>query len=387
MANITIKVETKNGTTIAGPFETLDKAYEVANRFAGLKSTVSVVIVNGNEEITVKEVCTMKDTIQELIKLVSQYDRYTDYIDNYRQQKQAEERNQRIEAAFVETAATLGIEVSHIDFFNITRPLNGCTAEDAVHKFLKEKEENTMAAMTNTSTNNAKEETVMTNTLATRIIDMSKAERLVYVRDCLINVVKTTDELYINKEELAQFLFDNDIIGRSLGKNELKKTKRQELVDVLNIAVENLIKTGVITPLNTVEVVPTGDFTYDKAPEHDAKYEARAKTDKLFGLLKACAADNAKKGFGYVISMNSLKICITEAGADSKEARQHVYAWLKEKGFIKPVVYSVNEDENIRVYTNEYKGKTWVKGLKMIPLVKAKGYTAKSVVTFLVTIK
>lgn len=114
-----------------------------------------------------------------------------------------------------------------------------------------------------------KEETIMTNTtndLATRTLNMNRVERLMHVRDSLTHATKTTDEFYIKKEELVQFLFDNDIISRMPGKNELKKTKRQEFVDILMTAVQNLIDAKVITPINAV---PVGDLdiTHDNAPE------------------------------------------------------------------------------------------------------------------------
>lgn len=123
-------------------------------------------------------------------------------------------------------------------------------------------------------TETAKEEAIMTNAannLATRTLNMNRTERLVYVWDIILHVTKTTDELYIKKDELAKFLFDNDIISRMPSNNEIKRTKRQEFVDILDTAVQNLIKTKVITPVNAV---PVGDFSMDNAPSNDISKES-----------------------------------------------------------------------------------------------------------------
>lgn len=237
-----------------------------------------------------------------------------------------------------------------------------------------------------------------TNNLATRILDKNRTERLVYVWEMILHVTKTTDELYIKKDELVQFLFDNDIISRMPSKNELKRTKRQEFVDILDTAVQNLIKNKVITPINAV---PVGDLeiTHDNAPQQEApKTDARAKTDKLFALIKACAVDNNKKGYGFTISSFMLQACILNAGAGVEKFKGHtvteeeaqmtktVYQWLLKNNYVKPIVYSVAEDEKVRVYMDGYTGRTDSAKTKMIPYSQSKGYTAKKVTSFLVTL-
>lgn len=350
--------------------------------------------------------------IQKLVSLAHHYDRFTCYIENYRQEQEAEKRNEEIVAEFIETAEMIGVSVSNTDFFKITNATgtvySKITVEEAVNNMLQEKgfelnnnkEEEIMSETTNTTAtiNNEttiKEETTMT-TLAERTLNMNKTERLVYVWDIIIHVTKTSDELYIKKEELAQFLFDNDIISRMPGKNELKKTKRQEFVDILDTAVQNLIKNKVITPINAVPVEIVSEEVKEVAQVNN---DPRAKTDKLFALIKACADSNNKKGFGYTISSFMLQACILNAGAGISKLKGHtvtaeenkmtqdIYSWLKKKGFIKPLVYSVVEDENIRVYTPEYSGNTNTKTVKMIPWAQSKGYTAKKVTSFLVCIK
>lgn len=148
-------------------------------------------------------------------------------------------------------------------------------------------------------------------------------------------------------------------------------------------------------------VVSTGDFTYDKAPaqEKEDNYEAKAKTDKLFALIKARAADNEKKGFGYTISSFMLQACILDAGAGIKKMKGHVvtteedemtqrvYSWLKDNGFIEPCVYSVQEDEKVRIFMPNYPGKLENTTVRMIPYDKSGGYTAKKITSFLVILK
>ena len=219
-------------------------------------------------------------------------------------------------------------------------------------------------------TETAKEEAIMmntTNTLSTRTLNMNnRVERLMYVRDSLIHATKTTDELYIKKEELVQFLFDNDIISRMPGKNELKKTKRQEFVDILMTAVQNLIDAKVITPINAV---PVGDLniTHDNAPAQDVQPK-KQKSDLCFHLIKAHALENQKKGYGHTISAYMLCAYILQAGYGIQKLKGHenevtdemkqtikdVRRYMIEKKLIVPVTYKAADGK--AYYTPEYDG-------------------------------
>lgn len=371
-----------------------------------------------NPNTTIKEEISMETTVQKLINLANGYDRFTCYIENYKQEKEAEARNERIMKNFIETAATIGIDITESDFSyvitNTGTVYSSLTTEEAVNNMLQEKgfnlnkEDDSMkeniASVTNHNETEVKEETIMNtaNTLAERILNMNRAERLMYVWDIILHVTKTSDELYIKKDELAQFLFDNDIISRSIGKNELKRTKRQELVDILDTAIQNLIKAKVITPINTAPVSVEELETIHNEPVKEVVKDnsnAKAKTDKLFALIKACAADNNKKGFGYTISSFMLQACILNAGAGVERFKGHtvtteeaemtktVYHWLLNNNLIKPVVYSIKEDDKVRVYMPEYPGKTDTKNVKMIPYNKSAGYNAKKITSFLVCFK
>lgn len=216
------------------------------------------------------------------------------------------------------------------------------------------KEESTMKNNTNTTaTNNSatvvKEESTM-ETLATRTLNMNKTEKLVYVLDIALHVTKTSDELYVKKDELAKFLFDNDIISRMPSKNELKRTKRQVFVDILDTAVQNLIKNKMITPVNTTPVS-----------------DAKTKTIEVLKLIKDDAVANHNKGFGTTVSAYMLCAYILQAGYGIKKLKGHeseitdkqkdtvkrVRQWLIDKGYIKACVYKTNGKS---VYTDDYDG-------------------------------
>ena len=241
------------------------------------------------------------------------------------------------------------------------------------------KEESTMKNNANTTAtnNNAttiKEESTM-ETLATRTLNMNKTERLVYVLDIALHVTKTSDELYVKKDELAKFLFDNDIISRMPSKNELKRTKRQVFVDILDTAVQNLIKNK-ITPVNT-------------APVSDAK----AKTIEVLKLIKDDAVANHNKGFGTTVSAYMLCAYILQAGYGIKKLKGHeaeitdeqkdtvkrVRQWLIDKGYIKACVYKTNGKS---VYTDDYDGNH---ADSMIHHSKSLGLTCVGVSSYKVT--
>ena len=239
------------------------------------------------------------------------------------------------------------------------------------------KEESTMKNNANTTAtnNNAttiKEESTM-KTLATRTLNMNKTERLVYVLDIALHVTKTSDELYVKKDELAKFLFDNDIISRMPSKNELKRTKRQVFVDILDTAVQNLIKNKVTTPVNT-------------APVSDAK----TKTIEVLKLIKDDAVANHNKGFGTTVSAYMLCAYILQAGYGIKKLKGHeseitdkqkdtvkrVRRWLIDKGYIKACVYKTNGKS---VYTDDYDGNH---ADSMIHLSKSNGLTCVGVSSY-----
>lgn len=229
-------------------------------------------------------------------------------------------------------------------------------------------------------------------------------KRMEELMEQLTNNTKIQDAGYLKKDALKTILNDE------FNMNFNKKATRDEMVKAFmamykdSIRVADEISYGNVeteTPV-PVAVVPVGDLdiTKDNAPQPVSPVnDAKAKTDKLFALIKACAKDNQKKGFGYTISSYMLQACILNAGAgvsklkghtvtpDENKMTQDIYAWLKSKGYIKPLVYSVVEDEKVRVYMPDYNGTTDTKHVKMIPYNKSAGYTAKKITSFLVTVR
>ena len=246
------------------------------------------------------------------------------------------------------------------------------------YKIFKEEsimKNNTNTTATNNNATTIKEESTM-ETLATRTLNMNKTERLVYVLDIALHVTKTSDELYVKKDELAKFLFDNDIISRMPSKNELKRTKRQVFVDILDTAVQNLIKNKMITPVNTTPVS-----------------DAKAKTIEVLKLIKDDAVANHNKGFGTTVSAYMLCAYILQAGYGIKKLKGHeseitdkqkdtvkrVRQWLIDKGYIKACVYKTNGKS---VYTDDYDGNH---ADSMIHLSKSNGLTCVGVSSYKVT--
>lgn len=328
------------------------------------------------------------ETIQKLINLVNRYDKFTCYIDDYHQEQKAIKRNERIEAEFIETATTIGINVSGMDFDDIIRntgtTYSKITIEEAIEKLLQEKgyynKEDNIMKNTNTSA-------TINNTIIKEENVMTKKERIQDVARRIEQFTKTSDEGYVTKEEMAELIFD--CMGEA--KPNIKKYKRAQLIEAVMIIAGN-------KPQDSVSV--EDENTHDDTPaQEDNLNDAKAKTDALLGLLKNYAAYNENKGYGYTISSFMLQACILEAGAGVKKFKGHtitpeeskmthdVYHWLKDKGFILPVVYSVVEDPNVRVYLDGYKGRTDSTKTKMIPYNKSNGYTAKQVTSFVVTLR
>ena len=199
--------------------------------------------------------------IQELINLACQYDKYTMYIDNYRQQLQAEKRNEEIEKEFIELAATIGLTVTKSDFFCITTPSYGCSTSDSVTKFLTDKgyikkEDDSMETITTATVNETeiiKEKTTMKKTN-----------------------VHATD--YMSKDKIREEL---KVLGVELSNSKFKNTKRDVLLEMLEAKkaeaapVDDTDKPAMpIAPVSAG--IPVGDLpgTMDNAPSNDISKES-----------------------------------------------------------------------------------------------------------------
>ena len=242
-----------------------------------------------------------------------------------------------------------------------------------------------------------------TSTANTIIEEESTMKRMEELMAQLTNNTKVQDAGYLKKDALKVILNDefNMNFNKKATRDEMVKAFMAMYKDSIRVADEISYGNVETTPV-PVAAVPVGDLdiTKDNAPQSVVPVnDAKAKTDKLFALIKACAKDNQKKGFGYTISSYMLQACILNAGAgvsklkghtvtpDENKMTQDIYAWLKSKGYIKPLVYSVVEDEKVRVYMSDYNGTTDTKHVKMISYNKSAGYTAKKITSFLVTIR
>lgn len=316
-----------------------------------------------------------KTTFEKLVNLVRRYDRFTCYIDNYKQEQEAERCNDKIEAEFIEILASLGVEneeahrkfrVAIASTGTVSSPM---TAEQAVEEMLntitkeddsmKKANENTNATVNNATT---KEETTMKKTN-------------VHAAD------------YVTKDAIRKEL---EALGITLTKNQFKSTKRDELLAMLNKAKADATS------------VPVGDLEITRdnadAPAEAKKVlSAKEKTVLLLQYIKEIATTNQKNGFGYSISGYMLQAMILKADTGLEKMKGHVvtdeehatcmkiYKWLKDKGYIKAAVYSVVEDDKVRVYIpGVYNGNLDTKHVRMVPYNQSGNYTAKQITSYTV---
>lgn len=217
--------------------------------------------------------------------------------------------------------------------------------------------------MTQTTTNNA---TINNANVAKEEIAMTKEMRIKDTWRRVQEATKITDAEYVKRDELVE-LFD-DCMGNRPG----NKVTRAQLVESL----ETMVK------------------SFDKPVESDAEI----KTKMMLSYIKEVAESNKKNGYGYTISDFMLRASILKADNGLERLKGHdvtpeeqdtinrCYVWLKKAGIVKPVVYTVAEDKNVRVYMPEYDGKTDSKKTKMVPYNKSAGYNAIGVTSFKVTL-
>ena len=86
-----------------------------------------------------------KSIIEEMKKAVRNYDMFTQYIENYRQQEKAENRNHELEVKFVALANKMGINASTNDLYDIANSstVTGCkyaSIDEAIKAYIKSHE-------------------------------------------------------------------------------------------------------------------------------------------------------------------------------------------------------------------------------------------------------
>lgn len=245
----------------------------------------------------------------------------------------------------------------------------------------------------NNATTNIKEESIMMKRLEELVAQVTENKRI-------------QDTGYIKKDALKA------ILNKEFGLTFNKKSTRDEMVTTLMAMYKDSIRVADEIAYGNVqadESVSVGDLeiTRDNAPvvnevkvtPVDNRNAALAKTDVLLGLLKKYAAYNESRDYGYTISSVMLQAIILEAGTGLKKFKGHkmteddlalirkVYNWLIKKEFIKPVMWSVKEDPNVRVYMSDYTGRTVSDKTKLIPWIHSVGYTADKITSFIVTLR
>lgn len=219
-----------------------------------------------------------QNIIQELINIAQGYDWYTQYIDNYRQEKQAEQANERIIARFTETAAKLDITVTRSDFHRYLGPntiYSTCSTEECVMQLInKKQEESTMKhSMPNETINKTNNQEVTTMKRQVALIDNATKHVTETTLDTLdMDTIVGLKEL--TKDVLRAMLEEEHVI---LTNNAFKKAKRIELIEILytfmhpEVPTAPVVEEPVNNPLATAaEVKPVAPQvqepkTYDSA--------------------------------------------------------------------------------------------------------------------------
>lgn len=328
-----------------------------------------------------KEGVVMKEKI---IALIKGYDLYCFERDGW-EGTVAEAQNNKIKKEFFEIISSLGYRMSNKDFMDIMNAVHGLdsrlTAEEVAGKIIKKEEKAMMNQSKKPETNNKE------------VTDM--------------DFIKKYETAFTNAKSNSDKEAALRVMLHEIEQQKIKKDVVLKLAEMFNIKAKT--KAEAMTGLESKhrELCMTAEADEDAAKTvvaekavavTDNVIQRRAKLDKLFGIIKYKAKTNEKNGFGYTISFFILKAAILEAWTGLKKLKGHevteeegkiihdVYHWLRDKGYIVPVVYSVKEDPNVRIYMSEYKGKTSDTTVRMLPYNKSVGYTAKTVTSFTVNL-
>ena len=276
-------------------------------------------------------------------KLAHQYDPFTQYIDNGRQYRQAEERNAEIDKEWEELLGMFGIKAyigSYANLGSETRSkieelftsafctdIESVTVKkmEAAHASINEtdKEETTMN--TTSTENNAtinstsvKEETAMTTTnnttIANNIDDMNEVL-------AALEAKKTSDPAYLNKDAIAEILKNH--YGVELSKREIKNTKREVLVERLTQLIN-------------------AEFFMSKAEEHAEDEKLTAEFDEQ--RLEAMQTQVIEVGDLAITKDTAPVAIVTEANNTKKE--ENIMANANVIGVVGAVVEEPKEVSN-----------------------------------------
>ena len=276
-------------------------------------------------------------------KLAHQYDPFTQYIDNGRQYRQAEERNAEIDKEWEELLGMFGIKAYIGSYANLGSETHSKIEElftsafctdiesvtvkkmEAAHASINEtdKEETTMN--TTSTENNAtinstsvKEETAMTTTnnttIANNIDDMNEVL-------AALEAKKTSDPAYLNKDAIAEILKNH--YGVELSKREIKNTKREVLVERLTQLIN-------------------AEFFMSKAEEHAEDEKLTAEFDEQ--RLEAMQTQVIEVGDLAITKDTAPVAIVTEANNTKKE--ENIMANANVIGVVGAVVEEPKEVSN-----------------------------------------
>ena len=255
---------------------------------------------------------------------------------------------------------------------------------------------------------------IMKNTEFRKIKKEELEKKLEEVMNPAVEEVVVVKEERTTREKLSEY-------GVTFTDERFKKIPEKDIKTILKLVLksegivveeENVEEPTTVPETASIPVIEDFIEEIEKEQEEKANESASAKevveepvkentaskkekTDKMFATIKEYANNSEAKGFGYTISPFMLMAAIMKADKDVKKLKDYnmteadkdmckeILKFLLKKGLIKPVVYSVQEDENVRVYTNEYTGRTTT-SCKMIPVNKSKAYTAKKVTSYAV---
>ncbi len=268
-------------------------------------------LINRAQEFRIEtEGKSIQDVAQELIdRLMQGYDEYYMYIDNYKQLKQAEQRNNEIDDEVVSIKKVIntlpvqeetimktmtkqdlinkaqhyGIKTENVSIEDIAEAvithLMFCSQLSLPH--CKSRKDDIMEEIQSVKAFLLlKKETIVdNNTTNKEEIIMTKQERIQDVARRIEQFTKTSDDGYVTKEEMAELIFD--CMGGA--KPSTKKHKREQLIETI------MIMAGQHKEENSV---PVGDLeiTKDNAPQENLTVQpaTRKTADVLTDVLSNC---------------------------------------------------------------------------------------------------
>lgn len=221
---------------------------------------------------------TVETTMNKLVNLVSMYDCFTQYIENYQQQCQAEKTNCKLEKEFVEAAKELGIDANNADIYLLATNTKvvGCkydSVEAGVQAYIDSHKP---------SVEVEKEETTMDERTTQEII-----------KDAL-TITKIQDEKYVTKEMLCSEYFY--ITGKEISS---KKTRAVLIKALQDVTVANTNEDVSVSMDNNNNVVTENNKEEKEEFDMNKYWTQEVATAILLGKVKGKSVDDLYAGKDY----------------------------------------------------------------------------------------